>query len=38
MVAVDQAGRALLDDVEERVERRECRVLWIGHDCSLVVA
>src|SRR2546422_4488104 len=38
VVAVDQAGQTLLDDVEERVERRECRVLGIGHDCSLVVA
>jgi len=28
VVAVDQAGQTLLDDVEERVERRECRVLW----------
>src|SRR6185295_17409182 len=27
VVAVDQAGQTLLDDVEERVERRECRVL-----------
>src|SRR5258706_6653544 len=32
VVAVDQAGQTLLDDVEERVERRECRVLGIGHD------
>ena len=38
VVAVDQAGQTLLDDVEERVERRKCRVLGIGHDCSLVVA
>src|SRR5437773_6678850 len=35
VVAVDQAGQTLLDDVEERVERRECRVPGIGHDCSL---
>ena len=35
VVAVDQAGQTLLDDVEERVERRECRVLGIGHDLLL---
>src|SRR2546421_11907449 len=35
MVAVDQAGQTLLDDVEERVERRECRVPGIGHDLLL---
>src|SRR5258707_228938 len=35
MVAVDQAGQTLLDDVEERVERRECRVLGIGHDLRM---
>src|SRR5258705_12200276 len=33
--AGDQAGQPLLDDVEERVERRECRVLPIGHDLLL---
>src|SRR2546430_16389042 len=32
---VDQAGQTLLDDGEERVERRECRVLGIGHDLLL---
>ena len=32
VVAVDQAGQTLLDDVEERVERREWRVLGIGQD------
>src|SRR5712691_1881237 len=36
VVAVDQAGQTLLDDVEERVERRECRVLGIGHDLLLL--
>ena len=35
VVAVDQTGQTLLDDVEERVERRECRVLGIGHDLLL---
>src|SRR5207237_3832437 len=35
VVAVDQAGQTLLDDVEERVERRECRVPGIGHDVLL---
>src|SRR5256886_16618882 len=35
VVAVDQAGQTLLDDVEDRVERRECRVLGIGHDLLL---
>src|SRR4029450_8044468 len=35
VVAVDQAGQTLLDDGEERVERRECRVLGIGHDLLL---
>src|SRR5438477_12926685 len=35
MVAVDQAGQTLLDDVEARVERRECRVLGIGHDLRI---
>jgi hypothetical protein len=35
VVAVDQASQTLLDDVEERVERRECRVLGIGHDLLL---
>src|SRR5258705_3190262 len=35
VVAVDQAGQTLLDDVEERVECRECRVLGIGHDLLL---
>jgi hypothetical protein len=35
VVAVDQAGQTLLDDVEERVERRECRVLGIGHDLRI---
>ena len=35
VVAVDQAGQTLLDDVEERVERRECRVLGIGYDLLL---
>src|SRR6266496_5321276 len=35
VVAIDQAGQTLLDDVEERVERRECRVLRIGHDLLL---
>src|SRR6266576_925439 len=35
VVAVDRAGQTLLDDVEERVERRECRVLGIGHDLLL---
>jgi hypothetical protein len=25
----------LLDDVEERVERPECRVLGIGHDLRI---
>src|SRR6266404_1334513 len=35
VVAVDQAGQTLLDDVEERVERRECRVLGIGHESFL---
>src|SRR5438093_2794486 len=35
VVAVDQAGQTLLDDVEERVERRECRVLGIDHDLLL---
>src|SRR6476660_6141565 len=38
VVAVDQAGQTLLDDVEERVERRECRVLGIGHDLLLVAS
>src|SRR5512133_800238 len=32
VVAVDQAGQTLLDDW---VERRECRVLGIGHDLLL---
>src|SRR5438552_12270025 len=31
VVAVDQAGQTLLDDVEERLERREYRVLGMGH-------
>src|SRR5580692_2327800 len=31
VVAIDETGQALLDYVEERVERRENRVLWIGH-------
>jgi hypothetical protein len=31
MVAVDLTGQTLLDYVEERVERREGLVLWIGH-------
>src|SRR5258706_12252572 len=35
VVAVDQAGQTLLDEVEERVERRECRVLGIDHDLLL---
>src|SRR2546421_5842518 len=35
VVAVDQAGQTLLDDVEERVERCECRVLGIGHDLRI---
>src|SRR6202795_2855180 len=35
VVAVHQAGQTLLDDVEERVERRECRVLGIDHDLLL---
>src|SRR5260370_31331533 len=35
VVAVDQAGQTLLDDVEERVERRECRVLGVGHDLRI---
>ena len=35
VVALDQAGQTLLDDVEERVERRECRVLGIGHDLRM---
>src|SRR5512132_3112409 len=35
VVAVDQAGQTLLDDVEERVERRECRVLGICHNLRL---
>src|SRR5712691_4109556 len=35
VVAVDQAGQTLLDDVEERVERRECRILEIDHDLLL---
>jgi hypothetical protein len=34
------AGQTLLDYVEERVERREGHVIWIGHDwipgCGLV--
>src|SRR6202047_5670717 len=32
MVAIDLTGQTLLDDIEERVERREGLVLWIGHD------
>ena len=32
MVAIDQTCQTLLDYVEERVERREDLVLWIGHD------
>src|ERR1700688_5160608 len=32
MVAIDMTGQTLLDYVEERVERREDLVLWIGHD------
>src|SRR5438477_7632709 len=35
VVAVDQAGQTLLDDVEERVERREYRVLGMGHDLRI---
>jgi hypothetical protein len=35
VVAVDQAGQTLQDDVEERVERREGRVLGIGQDLLL---
>ena len=38
VVALDQAGQTLLDDVEERVERRECHVLGSVTICSLVVA
>ena len=34
VVAVDRAGQTLLDDVEARVERRECRVLGIGNDLA----
>jgi hypothetical protein len=32
VVAVDQAGQTLLDNVEERVERRKYCVLGICHD------
>src|SRR5438874_12954311 len=35
VVARDQAGQTLLDDVEERVERRECHVLGSVTTCSL---
>jgi len=38
VVAVDQAGQTLLDDVEEGVERRECAYLGSVTICSLVVA
>src|SRR5205085_11703111 len=38
VVAVDQAGQTLLDDVEKRVERRECRVLGIGYDLLTVAS
>ena len=31
LLEADQADQTLLDDVEERVERPECGVLWIGH-------
>src|SRR3984957_18398253 len=37
MVAIDQTGQTLLDYVEERVERREGLVLWIGHVGFLAV-
>src|ERR1700738_1238727 len=32
MIAIDMTGQTPLDYVEERVERREGLVLWIGHD------
>src|SRR5436190_13275560 len=35
VVAVDQAEQTLLDDVEERVERREYRALGMGHDLRI---
>ena len=39
VVAIHQTGQTLLDYVEERVERREGLVLWIGHawlpDCRV---
>src|SRR5947207_13067154 len=35
VVAVDQAGQTLLNNVAERVERRECRILGTGHDLLL---
>ena len=31
MIAIDMTGQTPLDYVEERVERREGLVLWIGH-------
>jgi hypothetical protein len=31
MVAIDLTGQTPLDDIEERVERREVLVLWVGH-------
>ena len=34
-LSYDQAGQTLLDDVEERVERREYRVLGMGHDLRI---
>src|SRR5258708_3288313 len=37
MVAIDLTGQTLLHYVEERVERREGLVLWIGDDWSPVV-
>src|SRR5882762_8646541 len=40
MIAIDMTGQTPLDYVEERVERGEGLVLWIGHDwlpgCGLV--
>jgi hypothetical protein len=34
MIAIDMTGQALPDYIEERVERREDLVLWIGHECA----
>jgi hypothetical protein len=32
MIAIDMTGQAPLNYIEERVERREGLVSWIGHD------